>query len=288
MHSSVPAAVALAVLGAALLHATWNALAKSVPDHLVGFVVLDLATGALALAGTPFVDFPARGAWPYIGVSLVLHTAYQAFLLTGYRLGDLNQVYPIARGTAPLVVAVVAVPAAGERLGAAAIVGLLAVAGGLIGLAGIHRAATAEDAARQRRAVAFAFATGLVIAGYSVVDGLGVRRSGGPIGYALWVMVADALPLPLYALARHRDRVRAAWRLTWRPTALGGAMALVAYGIVLWAQTRGALAAVAALRETSVVAAAIIGARVFGESLGRRRVVAATVVTPGVVLLNVA
>jgi drug/metabolite transporter (DMT)-like permease len=279
--TGIPALVGMAVLGAAVLHAIWNALAKSVDDQLVGFAVLDLAAGLLALAVIPFVAPPASAAWPFMAVSVVLHTAYQGFLLSGYRLGDLNQVYPIARGTAPLAVAVIAVPAAGERLGALGLVGLLAVAAGLIGLAGVRP--TGEG---RGPAVRFAFATGLVIAAYTVVDGLGVRRAGGAAGYAAWLLVADALPVPAYALVRRADRLRAAWASTWRPASLGGALSLAAYGIVLWAQTRGALAAVAALRETSVIAAALIGATVFGEGFGRRRVVAAAVVATGVVLLN--
>jgi drug/metabolite transporter (DMT)-like permease len=288
--TGIPALVGLAVLGAAVLHAVWNALAKSVDDQLVGFAVLDLSAGLLALAVVPFVAPPAASAWPFMAVSVGLHSAYQGFLLTGYRLGDLNQVYPIARGTAPLAVAVMAVPAAGERLGALALVGLVAVAGGLIGLAGLQAPARRRRPQPRRpappSAVGFAFATGLVIAAYTVVDGLGVRRAGGAAGYAAWLLLADAVPVPAYALARRVDRLRAAWASTWRRASLGGALSLAAYGIVLWAQTRGALAAVAALRETSVIVAALIGATVFGEGFGRRRVIAAAVVAAGVVLLN--
>jgi drug/metabolite transporter (DMT)-like permease len=281
--TGIPALVGLAVLGAAVLHAVWNALAKSVEDQLVGFAILDLAAGLVALAVVPFVAPPAAAAWPFMAVSVVLHTGYQGFLLSGYRVGDLNQVYPIARGTAPLAVAVIAVPAAGERLGALSLVGLLAVAGGLIGLAGVR--STGEG---RGPAVGFAFATGLLIGAYTVVDGLGVRRAGGAAGYAAWLLVADALPVPAYALACRADRLRAAWASTWRRASLGGALSLAAYGIVLWAQTRGALAAVAALRETSVILAALIGATVFGEGFGRRRVVAAAIVATGVALLNTA
>jgi drug/metabolite transporter (DMT)-like permease len=286
--SGIPGFVALAVLGAAVLHAAWNALAKSVDDQLVGFVILDVAAGVLALALAVVVGGPAPAAWPYIAGSLALHCAYQGFLLNGYRVGDLNQVYPIARGTAPLAVAVLAVLTVGEHLEPPGLVGLVAVAGGLVGLVGRQRrdGQTDHDHAHHRGAVVFAFATGLVIAAYTVVDGIGVRRAGNPAGYAAWLLAADALPVPLYALALRRDRLRAQWRRTWPRASLGGALSLTAYGIVLWAQTRGALAAVAALRETSVVAAALIGAFVFDEALGRRRIAAAAAVTAGVVLLK--
>ena len=119
--------VTAAVLGSALLHAVWNAMAKSVKDHLVGFVALELAAGALCLALLPVVPAPARAAWPYLAASAVLHVAYATFLLQSYRVGDLNQVYPIARGTAPMVVAVLAVPFAHEHLAALQLAGVLAV-----------------------------------------------------------------------------------------------------------------------------------------------------------------
>jgi drug/metabolite transporter (DMT)-like permease len=274
--------VTLAVLGAAVLHAVWNALAKSVKDQLVGFMALELAAGAVALGAVPFLPAPAVGAWPYLVASLGLHTGYQAFLLNSYRVGEFNQVYPIARGTAPLVVAVVAIPAAGERLQPVQLVGLAAVAGGLFSLASL-RTWWADG---RPPALAFAVATGLLIATYSVVDGLGVRHSGSPLGYAAWLMAAEALPVPLYALARQPERVRASWSATWPRAGLGGLLSLIAYSIVLWAQTRGALGAVAALRETGVLVAAVIGSLLFGEAFGRTRTIAAAAVAGGVVLLN--
>src|SRR5207248_5286775 len=130
----MPGLVTAAVLGAAVLHATWNALAKSVKDPLIGFVALELAVGAISLAAAPFVGLAASGAWPFLAASAVVHVAYQLFLMSSYRVGDLNQVYPIARGTAPLVVALLAVPLAGEHLGAGEAVGVVLVATGLVSL----------------------------------------------------------------------------------------------------------------------------------------------------------
>jgi drug/metabolite transporter (DMT)-like permease len=281
--SGVPLVVTVAVLGAAVLHAAWNALAKSVQDHLVGFVALVLAAGAVALAAAPFAEPPGRDAAPYLGASVVLQCTYQAFLLQSYRLGEFNQVYPIARGTAPIVVALVAVPAADERLGGVRLLGLLAVAGGLFALASLRTWWTAG----RPPALLFAVGTGVLIASYSVVDGLGVRHADSSLGYVAWLTVAQGLPIPVFALVWRRERLRDGWAASWRPAALGGALSLAAYAIVLWAQTRGSLGAVAALRETSVLVAALIGAALFGESFGRRRILAAASVAVGVVLLNV-
>lgn len=278
----VPVVVGVAVVLSAVLHATWNALAKSIGDQVVGFMLMLVAAGGLSLAIALWLPAPASASWPHLGASMALHTAYIGLLLNGYRVGELNQVYPIARGTAPLVVAVLAVSVAGERLGGYRIGGVVLVAAGLISLARV-RAAWAE---RQLKALAFAFGTGLSIAAYSVVDGLGVRRAGNVGSYITWVVIAEALPLVVYVLLRHRDRVRRAWSTTWRPAFAGGVLSLVTYGIVLWAQSRGGLTAVAALRETGVVAATVIGALVFGESFGRRRIVAAALVAAGAALLN--
>jgi len=272
-----------------VLHATWNALAKSVKDHLVGFVALNLGAGTVCLLVVPFVDAPARRAWPFLALSVVVHVGYQALLLQSYRVGDFNQVYPIARGTAPLLVALLAVPLADERLGAAQLAGVVAIGSGLISLAHL-RDWLAAGSARARPgpppALAFAFATGLLITAYSLVDGLGVRRAESTLGYAAWLVLIESVSIPAYGLLRERARVRRAWRSTWRVAGLGGLLSVTAYAIVLWAQTRGALAAVTALRETGVIVAAVIGTVVFHERFGRRRLVAAVLVAAGVVLLN--
>ncbi len=270
------------------MHATWNALAKSVKDHLVGFVALNVGAGAVCLLVVPFVAAPARRAWPYLALSVVVHVGYQALLLQSYRVGDFNQVYPIARGTAPLLVALLAVPLADERLGALKLAGVVAIGSGLISLAHVR---DWLRPGRGRRgpppALAFAFATGLLITAYSLIDGLGVRRAESTLGYAAWLVLIESASIPVFALVRKRPRLRREWSSSWRRAGLGGVLSVTAYAIVLWAQTRGALAAVTALRETGVIVAAVIGTVVFHEHFGRRRLVAAVLVATGVVLLNV-
>jgi drug/metabolite transporter (DMT)-like permease len=275
-------AVTAAVLCSAVLHATWNALVKNVKDHLTGFVALDLGAGAVCLVALPLVDAPAGRALPYLALSGAIHIGYQVLLLHSYRVGDFNQVYPIARGTAPLLVALLAVPFADERLGGAQLAGVICVAAGLFSLAQLrqwHRAGRPP-------AIAFAIATGLFITAYSLVDGLGVRRADSAFGYAAWLVLVESTAIPVYALLHERERVRSTWSATWRAAALGGVLSVTAYAIVLWAQTRGALAAVTALRETGVIVAAAIGTLVFREHFGRQRLIAAVLVAAGVALLN--
>lgn len=261
------------VLVAALLHAIWNAILKPVDDRLQVLALGFLALSAGCLLAAPFA-VPARAAWPLIATSWVLHMLYNVLLSRSYRAGEFNQVYPLARGTSPLVVALVAAVVAGEHLSPGKLVGVLGISGGLAVLAGRPRPG-------QGLAVRLAIATGLLISAYTVVDGLGVRHSGGAVAYTIWLFAGEGLVMAPFVLGRV-GLMRARWRRGLLTAALGG----LAYGLVIWAQRRGALAEVAALRETSVVAAAVIGAVFFKERLGARRIVASGVVAAGIVLLN--
>ena len=280
--SGIPAAVVPVVLLAALLHATWNAMAHAVPDRLIAFALIGtaylIAGGAMA-AATPL---PAAGSWVYLIASVLLHVLYDLLLMRSFMLGEFGQVYPLARGTAVAVVAVLATVAIGEAMPPVRLVGVILVCLGLAALvAPLGRTAHAE-----LPAVVAALGTGVMIAGYTTVDGVGVRGSGSVLGYTGWLFLLQGAALPILAYARRgRGLARQA-----RPYLLaglaGGVLSLTAYGLVLWAQTRAPLAPVAALRETSSLMGAIIGAVVFRESFGRRRILAAVVVTIGVVLAN--
>jgi drug/metabolite transporter (DMT)-like permease len=225
---------------------------------------------------------PAAGSWDYLIASVLLHVLYNLLLMRSFMLGDFGQVYPLARGTAVAVVAVLATVAVGEAMPLVRLVGVILVCVGLAALVGpLGRTANAE-----LPAVVAALGTGVMIAGYTTVDGVGVRGSGSVLAYTGWLFLLQGAALPILAYARRgRGLARQA-----RPYLLaglaGGVLSLVAYGLVLWAQTRAPLAPVAALRETSVLMGAIIGAVVFRESFGRRRVLAAVLVTVGVVLTN--
>jgi drug/metabolite transporter (DMT)-like permease len=276
-----PAIIAV-VIGAGALHACWNAIAKRVTDRLMAFAWIaaaSMAVGGLVLA---FAGLPPRQAVPFAITSAVIHTGYNLGLMNSYRLGAFNQTYPIARGTSPLVVAVGAYFLAHEHLGTVALIGIATLAAGLMSLALSAGRLTRGDLP----AVGAAVLTGLTVAAYTITDGLGVRHSPDPLMYTALLFVLQGPPLLVAALAR---RPLAAWRDTGTMGrgVVAGLLRTVAYGIVLWAQTKAPLAEVAAIRETSVVFAALIGVTVLGEDFGRRRVVAAVVIATGIVLISV-
>lgn len=276
------ALIMIIVIAAGALHACWNAIAKHVTDRLMAFALIGIASaagGGIALAVT---GLPYRSAVPFVVASAGIHVVYDLALMNSYRLGAFNQTYPIARGTSPLVVAVGAYFLANEHLSAAALTGVAVLAAGIMSLA-----LSAGRLGRQDLpAVAAAVFTGLTIASYTIVDGLGVRHAHDPYAYAGLLFALQGPPLVLVAvirrpLSRWRDRTTVSFGL------LAGALSLVAYSAVLWAQTRAPLAEVAALRETSVIFAAMIGMAFLKERFGARRVAAAFVIAAGIVLISI-
>ena len=270
------------VLLAAVLHAGWNALVKVTGDRLVVMAVITTGSGLIALAGLPFVALPDRASWPFLAASVVLHIGYNLFLVRAYRHGDLGQVYPIARGSAPLLVLALAYFAAGERVSALDLAAVVVIAVGLGSLAFRAGMPSIHD----RATLAYAFGTALFIAGYTVVDGMGARQAGSAHGYALWLFVLDGIPITVIAIALRGRAFARSVTAHWRAGLAGGAMSLAAYWLVIWAMTVAPMALVAALRETSVVFAALIAAVILKEGFGPRRIAAAALVAAGVVLLR--
>jgi drug/metabolite transporter (DMT)-like permease len=280
--SQITLPVVVIVIGAGALHAIWNAIAKYLDDRLAAFGLMGIAVTLGAGMILALTGLPARAAIGFAVASAAIHLGYDLALMNSYRLGAFNQVYPIARGTSPLVVAIGAYFLAGEHLGAAALGGVAILAVGLASLA----LSSGRLTRAELPAVAAAVLTGLVIAGYTIVDGLGVRRAGDPYAYAGLLFLLQGPVFPVIAFWR---RPGFAW-LTGPAAGKGlaaGALSLAAYAIVLWAQTRAPLAEVAAIRETSVVFAALIGMRLFAEGFGMRRVAAAALVAAGIVLIAV-
>ncbi|MEU9186635.1 DMT family transporter [Streptomyces sp. NPDC048484] len=273
--------VTAAVLTAAVTHASWNAIAHRITDKLVGFTLIAGGGALIGLAMVPFVPFPAAAAWPYLIVSAVIHVAYYLLLMRSFRLGDFGQAYPIARGTAPLVVTLLAALFAHEVPDGWAATGIAVSCAGLTGVAlwGL----------RGKRphwaAIGAALATGLTIAAYTVVDGLGVRASGSSLGYIAWLMAVEGLVVPAYALYHRRGELLGDLRPFAGVGLLGAALSVSAYGLVLWAQTRAELAPIAALRESSVIVGAAIGAVFFKERFGATRIAAAALLVIGTGLM---
>ncbi|MEV6107762.1 DMT family transporter [Streptomyces sp. NPDC051940] len=275
-----PVVVAV-VLAAALLHASWNALAHGVKDQLVAFTLIG---GGQTLATLPllfFVPVPAAGAWPWLLTSVAVHIVYMQLLMRSFTLGDFGQAYPIARGTAPLVVTVVAVFAVDETLTGAQAVGVALATAGLLGVAlwGIRTGRPDWPA------LTAAGATGLSIATYTVVDGIGVRNAETALGYTAWLIFLMGPLLPLYALSTRGRELAAQVRPFLARGLLGGLMSSAAYGLVLWAQTRAPLGPVAALRESSIIVGAAIGALFFKERFGAPRIAAAVLMVLGIGLM---
>ncbi len=270
------------VLLAAVLHATWNALVKAGGDRLVTIALVMITAGVPALLALPFLPFPAAAAWPYLIASVAIHLVYFLALVYAYEHGDLSQVYPIARGTAPMLVALGAWLLAGEALSPYEVTGVLVVSAGIISLAWRRGVRPPQEA----KAIGFALLTALTIGTYSVSDGLGVRAAGNAFSYIAWLFFISGIPIFLIALWRRRGRVRAVFGPALRPGIGGGIVAGTAYGFVIWAMSVAPMAHIVALRETSVLIAAAIGTLVLKEPFGRHRIAAAAVIASGAVLLN--
>ncbi|HKF33756.1 MAG TPA: DMT family transporter [Jatrophihabitantaceae bacterium] len=278
----MPLPVVAVVLLAAFLHAAWNAVAHAIADRLIGFALIGAAATAGGAVLTLVVGAPAPASWPYLAVSAALHVGYSLLLLRSYELGEFGQAYPLARGTSPWLVAIGAAAFAHETLTPPRLAGVAVISVGLASLVFAGRLTRADVPA-----IGAALLTGVTIAAYTTVDGLGVRHAGGALGYAAWLFIAEGAVIPLMAVAARREKFWAHACPHLAAGLAGGVASIIAYGLVLWAQTRGALAPIAALRETSVIIGAIIGALVFRERFGRWRIVATVLVAGGVALINV-
>ena len=272
----------LLVLLAAVMHAAWNVLVKSGTDALVNMTLIMGTGGLIALAFTPFVSFPDPESWIFLLGSVLTHLGYYAFLLFGYRYGDLSLVYPTARGSAPLLVGITSWMFVGEVLSTTEMLGVAAISAGIFSLA-IDRAAGREHSWRP---VMFGLLTGLTIMGYTLCDGQGVRVAGDKWGYIVWLFVLDAPGLILIAYWRRGPALFALVARRWKVGAIGGALSMAAYGIAIYAMSQAFMAQVAALRETSVIFAAIFSALILKERFHPRRYAAVAMVALGAALLH--
>jgi drug/metabolite transporter (DMT)-like permease len=295
--AGAPGILVPVVLSAAFLHASWNAILKFIPDKMAASLLMTVSSGVLAGIGCFFLPVPDRASWALLLVSAALHVGYFLMLVKTFEIGDFNQVYPLARGLSPVVVAVFAT-LLGDPMSRHQTVGIAVVCGGLATL--VFSAGRPKRA--QGKALFWAAMTGLSIATYTVTDGVAVRHSGTAAGYTAWMMLAESLLMTVAfatILARRgakADGGQAGLSATLRALGrndvvrgvIAGAMSLLAYGLVLWAQTRGALAAVSALRETSVIFGAALGSVFLREPFGRYRILAAVTIAGGILILEAA
>ena len=299
MHTVLDPVVIALLLAAALMHATWNALLKSYTgDRLATFGVIMLTGSIISLPLAAFLPFPPQKAWLWMLASVVIHNFYYFFLLKAYATGDLSHTYPIARGLGPLLVAIFSGRLLGEYLRLQDGVGVALVSLGILTLAAPQRLANGEPLThalrgRHRLATTYAALTGVTIASYLFSDGLGVRASGPTfehkLSYIVWLNICEgpwlivaALYLRPFAVAAYLRKGPRGW---WRG-AVGGAIATVGYAIAIWALAAGPIAHVAAVRESSVLFAAVMGALLLGEPFGTRRIAAAGIIVAGLLLMN--
>jgi drug/metabolite transporter (DMT)-like permease len=279
--------VFLSVLFAAACHAGWNASIKRTLDPLATTTLIAIGAGIVSLPGVVYSGWPEAASWPWLIASIVIHLFYFAGLIESYRTGDLGQVYPIARGAAPLMTATITTLFVGEHLGVFGWGGIVLLAAGvlLLSLRG------GRDLAKlDRVAVGFALFTAVTVCAYSVVDGIGARAAG--VGkanaYSFLLFFGIAPVVVAYALARRGMPVIGQMTPFWRIGLIGGALAVMSYSIAIWAMTQAPIALVAALRETSVLFGAVIAVLVLKEPLRPARIVAALMIVAGLMALRVA
>ena len=270
------------VLFGALCHAGWNALLKIKLDPFSAMALIAVASALLVIPVVPFVGVPRAAAWPWVFASVAFHLGYFIALTEAYRTGDMGQVYPIARGSAPLMTALVSTLVVGEMIGIRGWLGVLMLVAGVFLLSLYGGRGLRID----RRAVAFALATAVTICGYSVVDGVGARTAGNPHAYTVWLFLLDGLMMLVFVLLRRGHAVLRDFGHFWKSGLIGGVLSLAAYWIAIWAMTVAPIALVAALRETSVLFAAVIAVVVLKEPLQRPRVIAAIMIVTGLVLIR--
>ena len=274
--------VTLAVLGAGLLHASWNALLKSAPggDALLDTATVVAGSALWGLAVVPFVPLPAVAAWPYMATSAAIHFGYYLTLAQAYRTGDLSFAYPLMRGTAPLIVALLGVAFLRELPTTWTALGIVLISLGIVSIAFVRRRRHPAGAAY------WAVANAALIALYTLVDATGARSSGNAASYVSWIIFLEGIPFLVWVAARRGRPAVRYLRDSAARGAIGGACSLAAYGIVLWAMTRAPVAAVAALRETSVLFAALIGTLWLKEGFGLPRLAGAASVVAGIAALK--
>lgn len=274
----------VAVLLAAVLHASWNALVKSGADKQSSVVAVMFGHVPPALLCFAFVPFPSADVWHLIVLSAGFHIAYPMALQKGYQTGDLGQVYPIARGTAPLIVTAVSVFALGAVFNGWEFLAVLLMIGGILSMGLAHR----KLGPSSDQATFWAVLTGCFIAGYSIIDGMGARISQNPLGFFSASCLVSASIFFLRSLIWRRRNITDLAGPTFKSFAIGGAASFTAYVIVVWAFTQAPIALVTALRETSMIVAVIIGVIFFGERFTRTKIFAVGVTLCGVALLKLA
>lgn len=272
--------VTMLILLAAALHAGWNALIKISGDRIAVMAVVTMAGSILSVFALPFVDSPDPASWPLLVLTIAIHTGYHFFLPVAYDHGDFGQVYPIARGMAPILVTLGALIFAGEHVSQFALVGILCLAVGVMALAFDGGKVSSINP----KAILFALATGVCIASYTVVDGIGVRQAGSILDFAVWLTICNGVLTFLIALIWKKREIVVVLKNNALIGFAGGAMQVGAYWIIVYALAVAPMGMVSGLRETSVLFAALISTFLLKEGFGVWRFVSACLVTFGLIV----
>lgn len=277
---NLPWDAAIAALVAALLHATWNAVLKSGNDRLLDASLLFVVAGALGILSIQFVAPVDPSAWKWIVATSLLHVPYVWFLARAYELGELSHVYTIARGLPPVMVVTLAATLLGEVPTAMGMLGVVMISLGIL--------AVGMTPGAHARSTLLAIAVAVTITLYTLSDGIGVRTSGSPMAYTGWIFFGSALTCMAMSFALRGTAVIAYARVYWRRALMGGVLSFISYGLVLWAMTQASIGGISALRETSVVFAALLAMALLGERSSPMRLAGAITVAAGAVVLKLA
>jgi drug/metabolite transporter (DMT)-like permease len=276
--------VFLAVLAAAVLHGAWNVMVKLKLDRFLSLFLIQSLMGVMGFAMLLVFAFPAAASLPHALASGILHTGYNLFLARSYRTGDLSQVYPIARGAAPLLTLIVTWATATEQVGMAGVIGVAVLVAGIWLVSLVGR----RDVRLDGMTLFFALGTSVFIAAYTIVDGLGGRASGSPSGYAGLVFALDAVMMLIVGIGLRGPRILADVAPYWKSGTVGAAFSVSAYWIVIWAMSHAPISAVAALRETSILFVIVMSARVLKETVTAPRIGGAALIVAGAIILRMA
>jgi drug/metabolite transporter (DMT)-like permease len=277
----MPIVVFVIVLFAAALHASWNAIVKGSVDKLLMTVLVTASAALIAIVGLPWLQQPAPASWPFLLTSSVLQVIYFILVARTYHIADMSEAYPLMRGTAPLLVTLISVAGLKANLSPRMCVGVAVICFGILSMAwgGRHS---------NRRGISSALLNAVVIAAYTLTDGIGVRRSGAPAAYTLWIFLVASVPLAIWAVRTRRASVGHYLRQYWHFGLIGGVGTVASYGLALWAMTLAPIAVVAALRETSILFGTVISGLVLKERISVGRWVAACTIALGAVILRLA
>ena len=278
----MPINLFLAIILAAFLHAVWNAMVKNEDNKYLAVTAIVLGHVPVSVLIILLTPIPSVESIPFIILSALLHIGYEWYLLSAYRFGDLTKVYPIARGTAPILITIVSLIFLGVALSNFEILGIIIISLGILSLS-----LQGAKGIKNRSAVIYALVTGFFIMGYSITDGYGARVSNSFLSYMGWSFILNATIFPIILKINNKSEIiTKTFKEGKKIFFIGGTLSYIVYGIVIWGFTQAPIALITALRETSIIFALLIGTFFLKEKFTLLKVIATFVIFFGVALLK--